>query len=141
MSTHPSKQMFLKYSSTVNNGYNYAARCIKVIVPREEEGKKPLVAQFGGIPLRRNRNAVLRDYTLTRYTEMRSDAVTWMRAGICEMCDARGLTQMHHIHVLKDLNVKGQRPKKPWVMKMAAMGRKQLVVCIPCHQDITYGRF
>ena len=100
-----------------------------------------MVAQFGGIPLRRNKNAVLRDYTLTRYTEMRSDAVTRLKAGICEMCDARGITEMHHIRALKDLNVKGQRAKTPWVMKMAALRRKQLAVCIPCHQDITFGRF
>ena len=33
------------------------------------------------------------------------------------MCGVKGYIEVHHIRALKDLNVKGQRKKKPWEFK------------------------
>lgn len=46
-----------KYQATVQTPSG-SMSCLRVVVERGA-GKKPLVAQFGGIPLRRQRNAVL----------------------------------------------------------------------------------
>ena len=52
-------KMARKYGATIETPYG-PRRCLQVSVDRGE-GRKPLVATFGGIPLRRQKNAVLRD--------------------------------------------------------------------------------
>lgn len=56
---HKSSMMAMqrKYRATVQTPSG-SMSCLRVVVERGP-GKKPLVAQFGGIPLRRQRNAVL----------------------------------------------------------------------------------
>jgi hypothetical protein len=61
-------------------------------------------------------------------------------ADTCEYCSATGACQVHHVRALKDLQVKGRRPKPQWMVLMAARQRKTMVVCKTCHEDITYGR-
>jgi hypothetical protein len=55
------RTMKRKFQSTTTTAYG-TMKCLEVKVEREE-GKKPLVARFGGIPLRRQRTAVLVDQT------------------------------------------------------------------------------
>lgn len=137
-STRP---IWAKYKTTRDNGFGEQVRCVEVKETNKNK-TKTYVARFGGIPLRRDKNAVLNDIVLPRYMETRSDLLDRKRAKICEMCEATGTKiEVHHIHALKDLNVDGQKAKKPWEVKMSAMRRKTLMVCKPCHQDITYGRF
>ena len=52
-----SRRIFRRYISTAQTEYGPRA-CLKVEVQRDE-GKRPLVAQFGGIPLKRKRQAIL----------------------------------------------------------------------------------
>ena len=54
-----SRKIFRRYKSTVQTEHGTRA-CLKVEVQRGK-GKRPLVAQFGGIPLKRKRQAVLVD--------------------------------------------------------------------------------
>jgi len=51
--------MARRYRSTVETEHG-PLKCLKVVVPRGDD-KKPLVALFGGIPLRRKETALLRD--------------------------------------------------------------------------------
>jgi hypothetical protein len=51
-------RMARKYRSTIDTPYG-PRRCFHVSV--ERHGRKPLVARFGGIPLRRQKKAVLQD--------------------------------------------------------------------------------
>src|SRR6266702_2246358 len=53
--------MARKYKATTETEHG-SRKCLRVVVQREK-GKKPLVAQFGGIPLKRKHNAVLADHT------------------------------------------------------------------------------
>jgi len=53
--------MARKYKATTETE-NGPRKCLRVVIQREK-GKKPLVAQFGGIPLQRKRNAVLIDHS------------------------------------------------------------------------------
>jgi predicted HNH restriction endonuclease len=48
--------------------------------------------------------------------------------------------EVHHLRKLADLKVKGQREKPAWMIKMAALKRKTLIVCEACHDAIHAGR-
>jgi group II intron reverse transcriptase/maturase len=111
----------------------------EVVVPRDR-GRKPLVARFGGIPLKHQRTAVVTDRTPTLATSNRNELIHRLMAGECEMCQSRTGLQVHHIRKLADLNKPG-RPERPaWVHLMAMRKRKTLVVCEACHQAIHAGR-
>ena len=104
------------------------------------ERKRPLVARFGGIPLKRNRQAVLTDQKPQRYRVESNELRKRLLADECELCGSTEDIQVHHVRALRDLNVKGQGAKSLWIQVMAARRRKILVVCRPCHMDIHHGR-
>ncbi len=132
------KQMRNKYRSTIETPYG-PMKCLKVIVEREN-GKKPLVTYFGGIPLRRQKEVMLHDQTPRMFDGTRSELVKRLLAETCEMCGSKEDIEVHHIRKLADLNIEG-RPEKPaWIKRMAARRRKTLVVCQDCHDAIHTGR-
>jgi hypothetical protein len=113
--------------------------CFQVTVQRDK-GRKPLVARFGGIPLKRQRTAVITDRNLVMATPRRNELIHLLLAGQCEMCEGREGLQVHHVRKLADLNKPGRPERPPWVHLMAMRKRKTLVVCERCHQDIHAGR-
>ena len=132
------RQMRRKYKSVVETEHGPRV-CLRVIKQRDN-GKRPLVAYFGGIPLKRQRQAVLVDQQPQRYRADRTELIQRLLADECEMCGSTVGVEVHHIRALRDLNVKGQREKPRWVQLMAARKRKTLVVCRTCHMDIHHGR-
>ena len=110
------------------------------VIKQQDNGKRPLVAYFGGIPLKRQRQAVLVDQQPQRYRSDRNELIKRLQADECEMCGSTVDVEVHHIRALRDLNVKGQREKPKWVQLMAARKRITLVVCRTCHMDIHHGR-
>lgn len=104
----------------------------------EREDKKPLIATWGGIALKRQMKAVLNDQPpFTWFT--RTQLEQRLLANTCELCGATQDIEVHHIRALKDLNTRGRASKPAWVTIMAARRRKTLVVCRTCHMDIQYG--
>ena len=132
------RKIIRRYKSTVQTEHGERV-CLKV-VKEQGDGKRPKVTQFGGIPLKRNRQAVLVDQQPQRYRVNRNELIKRLEADKCEMCGSTEDVQVHHIRALRDLNVKGQREKPQWVQIMAARKRKTLVVCWTCHTDIHHGR-
>ena len=124
-------KIFRRYKSTVQTEHGDRA-CLEV-VEQQGEGKRPLVVRFGGIPLKRNRQAVLADQKPKSYRFERNELIKQFLANECEMCGSMVDAQVHHVRALRDLNVKGQWEKPKWVQVMAARRRKTLVVCRPCH--------
>jgi hypothetical protein len=110
---------------------------LQVVVPRE--GKKPLIAKWGGIPLTRKPNAVLNDRPPV-FWGGRSELEKRLLAERCELCGSHEQLTVHHIRALKDLNQKGRKEKPHWMTVMAARKRKTLVVCWSCHRAIHAGR-
>jgi hypothetical protein len=132
----PGVQVYKRYRATLMvKGKPYRG----LRVTKEREGKKPLVAEWGGIPLTWNIGATLNDQ-LERIWSTRSELEERLLADTCEYCGAIERCQVHHVHALKDLQMKGRRPKPRWMVLMAARQRKTMVVCKTCHEDITYGR-
>ena len=126
-----SAKVFRRYKSTTQTADGKRV-CLKV-VKAQGEGERPKVAQFGGIPLKRKRQAILVDRRPQRYRTDRTELIKRLEADKCEICGSTVDIEVHHIRALRDLNVKGQREKPKWVQVMAARRRKTLVVCRPCH--------
>ena len=127
-----------KYRAEVETPYG-RMRCLRVVVERGA-AKKPLVAQFGGIPLRRQRKAVLNDQSPKINTDRGNELLKRLLADTCELCGAEQDCEVHHIRKLADLKRYGRREKPVWVQIMAARRRKTLVVCRACHLAIHAGK-
>jgi group II intron reverse transcriptase/maturase len=100
-------------------------------------GRASLVAWFGGIPLKRQKNAVLTDRQHTGPVYPNRQLVTRLLRGRCEFCGRTDNIQVHHVRALTDLGQPGQ-PQPGWAKVMATIRRKTLVVCGECH-DLIHG--
>jgi group II intron reverse transcriptase/maturase len=129
--------MVRKYQTTTQTPHG-TMKCLEIIVPRK--GKKPLIARFGGIPLRRQNTAILTDQPFLMFRNHRNELLKRLLAEECELCGAKENIEVHHIRKLADLNRKGRTEKPAWVKCMAARRRKTLVVCQDCHRAIHAGR-
>jgi hypothetical protein len=136
---HRSSQMHIKhkYQSTVETPTG-KMKCLEMRVPRD--GKDPLIARFGGIPLRHQEHTIITDKQPISYVRTRTEILKRMLADRCEICGKEGHCEVHHIRKLADLKVNGRKEKPFWIQIMASRRRKTLVVCQDCHRDIHTGR-
>jgi hypothetical protein len=112
-------------------------KCYEARVTRE--GKQPLVARFGGIPLTRQKHAILTDREPARYIIYpRKELVKRLLNGRCELCQRTNPVQTHQIRKLADLKLGPDQPA--WITTMAKKRRKTLVVCQHCHDHIHNGQ-
>lgn len=132
--------IYKKYQTHLNvDGRTY--KVLQVAVPRE--GKNPLVATWGAIPLKWEVKTPIEDQPQRHQWNNRSELERRLRAQICEHCGATRLTEtleVHHLRALKDLDRYEGREKPSWVKIMAARHRKTLVLCRTCHQNLHAGR-
>src|SRR5450755_3937159 len=138
-----------KYGSTVTKmAHKYRAtietpqgphKCLQVSVERSK-GRTPLVATFGGIPLRRQKHAVLKDLEPVPATGPRKELINGLLKGRCELCGQPDEVQVHQIRKLADLGQPGTPEQPEWARIMAKRRRKTLVVCTRCHADIHHRR-
>jgi group II intron reverse transcriptase/maturase len=128
-------KMWRRYGTTVETEHGRLA-CLQVVLPRSD--KKPLVAQFGGIPLRREPWAVLTDRA-TPILRERNELVTRLLAQRCELCGSEQDIEVHHIRKLADLKRPGRAERPAWQIRMSALRRKTLVTCRRCHNAIHQG--
>jgi group II intron reverse transcriptase/maturase len=126
-------KMAAKYKATVITPHGPRV-CIQVSTDRGE-GRKPLVARFGGIPLKRQKKAALDDRRPVPVTVRRKELISRLRTGRCELCEQRADVVVHHVRKLADLARPG-RPQPAWAQLMATKRRKTLVVCPACHDRI-----
>ena len=102
---------------------------------KHREGKPDLVARFGGIPLRQNRRAVIRDPAPAPAPYPRKQLIKRLRKRECELCETGTTVAVHQVTRLKELGKPG--PGQPaWAALMAKMRRKTLIVCAACHEYI-----
>ena len=131
------KKVVEKYKATINV-QNKEYKVLQVVVPRE--GKKPLVATWGGIPLVWDINATLNEHPPKLYTGHRTELVQRLLAEVCELCGSTKDVEVHHVRAMKDLHEYPGHEKPLWVRRMIAMRRKTMPVCQVCHEDIHAGR-
>jgi group II intron reverse transcriptase/maturase len=129
-------EVYRRYGTTLQQGdQTYKVLQVKV----EREGKGPLVAYWGGIPLRWKKKAVLTDRIERRWNS-RTEVVQRLLADTCELCGSHEKIQVHHIRALKDLKKQGRNDPPIWVETMASRHRKTLIVCEKCHRAIHDGK-
>jgi hypothetical protein len=102
---------------------------------KQREGKKDLIARFGGIPLKRDSHAVITDPAPVPVSHPRKELITRLRRRRCELCEQGATVAVHQIARLADLGKPG--PGQPaWASLMATKRRKTLIVCTTCHDHI-----
>jgi group II intron reverse transcriptase/maturase len=113
-------------------------KCLKLVIQREK--KKPLVAIFGGLPLKRRKNPPIEDRVILPYARITSEIVERLLNDTCEVCGSKENVEMHHVRHLKDLNKKGKREMPLWMKIMISRKRKSIPLCRRCHDDIHHNR-
>jgi group II intron reverse transcriptase/maturase len=99
---------------------------------QQRQGKRDLVARFGGIPLKQDRRAVIRDPAPAPAPYPRKELIRRLRRRECELCETGTTVAVHQVTSLKALGKPG--PGQPaWAALMARMRRKTLTVCAACH--------
>ncbi len=126
-----------RYQARVDTAHG-PRRALQVTVERGE-GKRPLVATWGGISLQRRRRAIVTP-PAAEVKNNRSELLQRLLAETCELCGAQDDLEVHHIRHLRDLQRPGRTPKPRWMHIMAARRRKTLVLCHACHRDVHAGR-
>jgi len=129
-----------KQYATTRRTVNGLRKALAVTVPRE--GKKPLVAYFGGISLSYKREAVIKDILQSGLSFIRkeTDLERRLLAEICEVCGSEDRIEVHHVRKLKDLYGKGAKDRPSWKKIMIAKRRKTLVLCHECHVNLHTGK-
>ena len=126
-------KMSRKYMTTIDTPHG-PRKCLEARIERGE-GRKPLIARFGGIPLKRQKYTVLIDRAPTPTPPGRKELVTRLLSNRCEICNNTDGIQTHHVRKLADLdNV--EEPRPIWAQVMVKRRRKALVVCRTCHDQI-----
>jgi len=137
------KTLGAKHRSTVTKmAARHQAKVITADGPRscfearlKREGKKDLIARFGGIPLRQDRRAVIHDPAPVPVIQPRKELTHRLRRRWCELCERSATVAVHQVAALKHLGKTG--PGQPaWAALMARMRRKTLIVCALCHDYI-----
>jgi group II intron reverse transcriptase/maturase len=130
------KKMAARHRAKVQTPYGLRT-CYETRV--ERDGKQPLVARFGGIPLVHNKDAVLTDHIPDRVPCPRKELVIRLLARRCELCQDKGKVLVHQVRTLASLGRPGTAQPR-WAAAMARKRRKTLVVCRPCHEAIHHGQ-
>ena len=125
-------KMAARYKTAIDTPHG-PRTCLRAIV--ERTGRNPLTATFGGIPLKRQRRAVLVDRKPPPGIIRRTELIERLRSGRCEMCQHAGEVDVHQVGKLAHLGKPGQ-PRPPWAELMTKKRRKTLVVCAACHDTI-----
>ncbi len=102
------RRVAARYKAATDTPYG-PRQCPQATLQRD--GRKPLVARFGGIPLKRfggiplkrQKQAVLTDHQQTRGVHPCSQLITRPLRGRCELCQATDKIQVHHLRALADL--------------------------------------
>jgi hypothetical protein len=103
----------------------------------EREGRKPLVARFGGIPLKRKKLTVIVDRQPSGATYPHRELIQRFLHGRCELCTSTDDIHVHHVARLA--NLAGPGPHPEWTQFMAKRRRKTIVVCRSCYDTIHSG--
>jgi group II intron reverse transcriptase/maturase len=131
------RAMYKKYATRVQTDKGKTLKCIQVTVQRD--GKKPLIARFGGFSLERKQSWEIIDQKPKQINRKHTEILQRLLADHCEICDATDEIEVHHIRKLSD--IKGKKNERTdWKKLMASRQRKTLMVCKKCHDLIHAGK-
>ena len=130
-------QLAQRYETTIQTPYG-PRKCLEMQV----KGKKPRIARFGGIPLKRRKGAAMDRQPQKHGIEYKQpELIERLLANQCEYCGSMGRVEVHHVRKLADIDKGGRAPRPQWAQEMVAHQRKTLIVCRSCHRAIHSMRF
>ena len=125
-------KMAARHKAKIETGHGLRT-CFEAV--KHRKGKKDLVARFGGIPLKQDRRAAIRDPVPVWVPYPRKELIRRLLTRECELCETGTTVAAHQVSSLKELGKAG--PGQPaWAALMAKMRRKTLIVCAACHDLI-----
>lgn len=125
--------MTQKYSRIVTTRHG-PRKCLEVQVTRAN--KKPLVARFGGIPLKTTLKGTIKDDLPRTKGFSRSELEQRLLTETCEVCGSDQKIEVHHIRKLPAIE---SSPNSGWLYLMKIRRRKTLVLCRQCHHSLHKG--
>jgi group II intron reverse transcriptase/maturase len=128
----PAWKLVDRYKTTTETPYG-KRRCFEARMERGD--RPPLVARFGGIPLRRDKHAVITDHVPSSGRSGKR-LIQRLLAGRCELCRRCDDVTVHHIRRLADLPPPEHAATPAWAKLMRTRRRKTLVACAGCHSKI-----
>jgi group II intron reverse transcriptase/maturase len=96
--------MAARYRATISTPHG-PRRCFEATLSRSS-GSRPLAARFGGIPLTRQKTAVITDRQPAQVIR-RKELITRFLTGRCEICGHTSGTEVHQVRKLADLTRPG----------------------------------
>ncbi|EFK34712.1 MULTISPECIES: reverse transcriptase/maturase family protein [Bacteroidota] len=127
-----------KYKSSVHKILNKYMHDKDFTVFYKNKKGKTLKRVFYNKGFKRNTEAIkdnkVDNHPDVYFTRSITSLIDRLKAEKCELCEANGQLEMHHIRKMKD--VEG---KQPWELVMMARRRKTLAVCHDCHRKIHNG--
>lgn len=106
----------------------------------ERPDRNPLIAEFGGIPLRYQKRCQRITDSLYQLGFGRSELLDRLLCNQCDLCGSQEHVEVHHIRKLADLKRYKSHDAPEWVRRMTKFRRKTLVVCTSCHEAIEAGQ-
>lgn len=126
-------KMAVKYDAVVETPHG-PRKCFEASKERGD-GRAPLTARFGGIPLKQQKKATIVDYVIPPVIIRHKEVVKRLAAGRCEVCKQNTHIRVHQIQKLADLNTT-EVSRPAWMEIMVKRRRKTLMVCDTCHDTI-----
>lgn len=126
-------EMARKFTSSIAT-LNGIRKCLEVRIIRES--KEPLIARFGGIPLKSTLTISNKDLNPVYRGFSRSELEQRLLAQTCEVCGSTSEIEVHHIRKLPEETVKKQNANSEWLHLMIVRRRKTLVMCRMCHHNL-----
>src|SRR5437899_2254568 len=120
-------RMAAKYRSCVTTPSGVLT-CFQAVVEREE-GKKPLVAQFGGFAIRRRKDAILVDQRPPISYTKGSELLKRLQADACELCGSTIRVEVHHLRKMADLNRHKRKQVPTPLSSLQNCSRRRSRVC------------
>jgi group II intron reverse transcriptase/maturase len=132
----PVSKVYEKYGAKlVVEGKEYQVLQAKIL----RQDKKPLIASWGGVPLKWNIKATLQEQPQKFFGSKRTELEQRLLAGFCELCGRDKDVEMHHVQAMRKLHEYPGRPKPEWVKRMIALKRKTIPLCRRCHEATEHG--
>lgn len=130
-------RMAARYQAVTETPYG-PRRCFEAVMERDN-GRKPLVARFGGIPLKQQKRAVIVDRVTPPIVIRNKELIKRLLSGRCEVCKQKGEIRVRQIRSLADRGKSRALPPE-WADIMAKRRRKTLMVCDVCHDAVGNGK-
>ena len=122
------RRQYMTHVTTATGTY----KVLQVRVARE--GKPPLIATWGAVPLIWSIQADIDTDPQPVWNLVASTTLERQLADTCERCGSSDRVSVHHVRRLENLK-RGPQPLPRWKLTMISRQRKKIALCAQCHAE------